>query len=189
MPIELTLIPEGSIRTYALSDSSDIAHVDLEGLFPKFPALDGTFAIFWLEQLQGRHIVGFSTAGSNLLAVISLPTVPHGLGREQYYAGIMERCYKERDSIMSFLRKSLSFEGINGRCVRSFILYKLIRQLQLDSVPVWEERPHIGDGRCGAILIGGRGSERYEPNRKLDVVFRSSSSACLVIDLGEWRWN
>ena len=74
MPIELTLIPESSIRTYALSDSHDIAHVDLEGLFPKFPALDGTFAIFWLEQLQGRHIVGFSTEGSNLLAVISLPT-------------------------------------------------------------------------------------------------------------------
>lgn len=50
MPIELTLIPESSIRTYALSDSRDIAHVDLEGLFPKFPALDGTFAIFgWIN--------------------------------------------------------------------------------------------------------------------------------------------
>ncbi|WP_019409965.1 hypothetical protein [Pseudomonas psychrophila] len=189
MSIELTLIPESSVRTCALSDTRDSAHVDLEGLFPKFPALDGTFAIFWLDQLKGRHIMGFSTEGSNLLAVISLPTVPHSCGREQYYGAIMERCYKERDSILSFLRKSLSFEGINGRCVRSFILYKLVRQLQLDSVPVWEDHPHTRDQRCGEILIGGRGSDRYEPNRKIDVVFGSSSSACLVIDLGEWRWN
>ncbi|KQB53229.1 hypothetical protein AQS70_11345 [Pseudomonas endophytica] len=189
MPIELTLIPDGSIRTCALSDTRDSANVDLEGLFPKFPALDGTFAIFWLSQLKERHIVGFSTEGSNLLAVISLPTVPDRCGWEQYYISIMERCYKERESILSFVRKSLSFEGINGRCVRSFILYKLIRQLQVDSVPVWEEHPHIRDGRCGAILIGGSGTDRYEPNRKIDVVFGSNSSACLVIDLGEWRWN
>ena len=189
MSIELTLIPNGSIKTCVLSDTREKAKVDLEGLFPKFPALDGTFAILWLDQLQDRHIVGFSTEGTNLLAVISLPTVPHSSGREQYYSAIVERCYKERDSILTFMRKSLSFEGINGRCVRSFILYKLIRQLQLDSVPVWEEHPHVRDGRCGAILIGGCGTDRYEPNRKIDVVFGSNSSACLVIDLGEWRWN
>ncbi len=189
MSIELTLIPQGSASTYALSDSRSIACVDLESPFTTFPVLDGTFAIFWLDQLQGQQVIGFGNQGSNLLALIALPTVPEGSGRAQYYDAIMERCHKERDSILSFMRKSLSFEGINGRCVRSFILYKLVRQLQLASVPVWEDRVRAGDGRCGEILIGGRGSPRYEPNRRIDVAFESSSNACLVIDLGEWRWN
>ncbi|MFI8375744.1 hypothetical protein ACIGCH_16900 [Pseudomonas helleri] len=189
MSIELTLIPDGAVRTYALNDSLATAHVDIDGLFPKFPALESTFAIFWIDQLPAPRIVGFSTEGSNLLAVISLPTAPQGWGSEEYYAAIMDRCFKERDSILQFLRKSLSFEGINGRCVRSFILCNLVRQLQLDSVPVWKDRPRTRDDRCGDILIGGHGSERYEPNRKIDVVFGASSSACLVIDLGEWRWN
>jgi len=67
MSIELILIPNGSIKTCALSDTQQKAKVDLEGLFPKFPALDGTFAIFWLDQLEDRHIVGFTTEGSNIL--------------------------------------------------------------------------------------------------------------------------
>jgi len=189
MPIELTLIPDGSVKTHALSDSRDMAHVELEGLFPAFPVLEGTFAIFWVDQTCERRIMGFSTEGANLLAVISLPTVPHGWGREDYYAAVIERCNKERETILSFVRKSLSFEGINGRCVRSFILCNLVRQLQLDSVPVWRDRPRTRDGRCGDILIGGQASAHYVPNRKIDVVFGSSSSACLVIDLGEWCWN
>ena len=189
MPIELTLIPDCSVRTYALSDSLGSAHADLEGLFPVFPVLQGTFAIFWLDQALDQHVVGFSTEGANLLAVISLPTVPQGCGHEAYYAAVLERCEKERETILRFLRKSLSSEGINGICARSFILCNLVRQLKLDSVPVWKDRPHTRDGRCGDILIGGRGSERYQPNRKIDVVFGASSSACLVIDLGEWRWN
>ena len=182
MSIELTLIPHGSASTYALSDSQVIACVDLESPFTTFPALDGTFAIFWLDQLQGQHIIGFGNECSNLLALIALPTVPEGSGRAQYYEAIMLRCHQERESILGFLRKSLSFEGINGRCVRSFILYKLVRQLKLASVPVW-------DDRAGTILIGGRGSPHYEPNRRIDVAFESSSNACLVIDLGEWRWS
>ena len=189
MSIELTLIPDCSVRTYALSDSLSAAHADLEGLFPAFPVLEGTFAIFWLEQALDQHVVGFSTEGSNLLAVISLPTVPQGYGQHAYYAAVLERCDKERDTLLSFLRKSLSSEGINGICARSFVLCNLVRQLKLESVPVWKDRPRTRDGRCGDILIGGRGSERYEPNRKIDVVFGATSSACLVLDLGEWRWN
>ena len=189
MPIELTLIPDASVKTYALSDAHGLAMAELEGLFPAFPALEGTFAIFWLDQALDQHVVGFSTEGANRLAVISLPTVPQGCGHEAYYAAVLERCEKERETILRFLRKSLSSEGINGICARSFILCNLVRQLKLDSVPVWKDRPHTRDGRCGDILIGGRGSERYQPNRKIDVVFGASSSACLVIDLGEWRWN
>ena len=189
MPIELTLIPDGSVKTYALSGSHGLAMAELEGLFPSFPVLDATFAIFWLDQAPDQHVVGFSAEGKNLLAVISLPTVPQGYGREDYYAAVLERCEKERETLLSFLRKSLSFEGINGMCARSFILCNLVRQLKLESVPVWKDRPHTQDGRCGDILIGGRGSKGYEPNRKIDVVFGVSSSACLVIDLGEWRWN
>ena len=195
MPIELTLIPDASVKTYALSDAHGLAMAELEGLFPAFPAQEGTFAIFWLDQKldqhqhQHQHVVGFSTEGANLLAVISLPTVPQGCGHQAYYAAVLERCEKERETILRFLRKSLSSEGINGICARSFILCNLVRQLKLDSVPVWKDRPHTRDGRCGDILIGGRGSERYQPNRKIDVVFGASSSACLVIDLGEWRWN
>lgn len=189
MPIELTLIPDASVKTYALSDAHGLAMAELERLFPAFPALEGTFAIFWLDQALDQHVVGFSTEGANLLAVISLPTVPQGCGHEAYYAAVLERCEKERETILRFLRKSLSSEGINGICARSFILCNLVRQLKLDSVPVWKDRPHTRDGRCGDILIGGRGSERYQPNRKIDVVFGASSSACLVIDLGEWRWN
>lgn len=189
MSIELTLIPQGSASTYALSDSRDIACVDLESPFTTFPVLDGTFAIFWLDQLQGSHVIGFGNECTNLLALIALPTVPEGSGRAQYYEAIMTRCHQERDSILGFLRKSLSFEGINGRCVRSFILYKLLRQLRLANVPIWQGGAGEWGERCGEILIGERGSPHYEPNRRIDVAFESSSNACLVIDLGEWHWN
>ena len=50
MPIELTLIPDGCVKTYALSGSRGLAMAELEGLFPSFPVLDATFAIFWLDQ-------------------------------------------------------------------------------------------------------------------------------------------
>ena len=136
---------------------------------------------------NSRH--GFGNECTNLLALIALPTVPEGSGRAQYYEAIMTRCHQERDSILGFLRKSLSFEGINGRCVRSFILYKLLRQLRLANVPIWQGGAGEWDERCGEILIGGRGSPHYEPNRRIDVAFESSSNACLVIDLGEWHWN
>ena len=33
MSIELTLIPDGAVRTYALSDSLATAHLDIDGLF------------------------------------------------------------------------------------------------------------------------------------------------------------
>ena len=58
MPIELTLIPDASVKTYALSDAHCLAMAELEGLFPAFPALEGTFAIFWLDQALDQHVVG-----------------------------------------------------------------------------------------------------------------------------------
>ena len=189
MPIELTLIPDGCVKTYALSGSRGLAMAELEGLFPSFPVLDATFAIFWLDQAPDQHVVGFSAEGKNLLAVISLPTVPQGYGREDYYAAVLERCEKDRVLLLDYMRKSLSSEGISGMSVRGYILGSLLSSLKLERVPQWTNRPFTRDPRCGDILIGGCGSALYEPNRKIDVVFGVSSSACLVIDLGEWRWN